>query len=159
MKKDNDMKTMRFYTDATKAGLPFVQMQVDESKGIIMLIDTGSNNNIIFGYAYEQLKDRLKDAEEKSYLYGIDGNKSALNIVKGQFSICGKESEMFFLLREDDEAGNMLSQEMGFPIAGIIGTNFMIEHGWKIDFARQEIIIPDADVSVEDFQKAKKDSI
>ena len=64
--------------------------------GMIMLVDTGSNDNIMFGYAY-----------------------------KG------------------------LSEEMGFPVCGNIGTHFMAEHDWMFDFANQEVIIPDTDVSLE----------
>ena len=44
------------------------------------------------------------------------------------------------LVREDDDAGVMLSQEMGFPVCGIIGTLFMAEHGWMLDFANQEVV-------------------
>jgi hypothetical protein len=31
---------------------------------------------------------------------------------------------------------------MGFPIVGIIGTLFMAEHDWVLDFGKQEVLIP-----------------
>lgn len=146
------MRKMKFYADATKAGLPFIQIPMDDSKGIIMLIDTGSNDNIMFGYAYRELKGMMKEEETKSYLYGIDGKQTLMNHASGVFSICGMKYNMKFLIREDHEAGLKLSEEMGFPVCGIIGTLFMVEHGWMLDFARQEVVISDADVSLEELR-------
>jgi predicted nucleic acid-binding protein len=53
---------------------------------------------------------------------------------------------MSFLVRNDDDAGKLLSEEMGFPIVGIIGTLFMAEYDWVLDFGKQEVQIPDTDV-------------
>lgn len=146
------MRKMKFYADATKAGLPFIQIPMDDSKGIIMLIDTGSNDNIMFGYAYRELKGMMKEEKSKSYLYGIDGKQTLMNHASGVFSICGMKYDMIFLIREDNDAGLKLSEEMGFPVCGIIGTLFMAEHGWMLDFAKQEVIISDADVSWEELR-------
>jgi hypothetical protein len=49
---------------------------------------------------------------------------------------------MTFLVRDDDDAGLMLSEAMGFNIIGIIGTLFMAENDWVLDFGRQEVLIP-----------------
>jgi hypothetical protein len=32
----------------------------------------------------------------------------------------------------------------------------MAEHGWVMDFGKQEVQIPDMDISVEDLQRLKK---
>ena len=63
---------------------------------------------------------------------------------------------MTFLVRDDDDAGIMLSEEMGFTVVGMIGTFFLAEHGWVLDFAKQEVIIPVTDVSVVELRKMKK---
>lgn len=152
MNNETKMRKMSFYADATKTGLSFIQIPMDESRGIIMLVDTGSNDNIMFGYAYKELKVMMKEEESKSYLYGIDGKQTLMNHASGVFSICGMNYNMKFLIREDDEAGLKLSEEMGFPICGIIGTRFMTEHGWILDFAKQEVIISDADGSLEELK-------
>lgn len=156
MKKESNKKKMRFFADVTEKELPFIQIPIDDTKGFTMLIDTGSNNNVMFGYAYEQLKDRMNETDGTCLMYGIDGNPFTVINVEGTFSICGKENNMSFLLRTDDEAGKLLSQDMGFPVAGIIGTKFMAEHGWMLDFAHQEILIPDMDVSEEEFRTTNK---
>ena len=151
MKKEKDMKNKRvcFFADAVELGLPFIRVAEGCFKGLVFLIDTGSNDNIMFGYAHKELKDQLVDVEGTSFLYGIDGKKTDVSHTSGKFTFCGKEHEMEFLVRGDDDAAMQLSKDMGFPITGIIGTKFMVEHGWMIDFSKQEVIIPDTDVSWE----------
>ena len=63
---------------------------------------------------------------------------------------------MNFLLNEEDGAFVQLSQEMGFPISGIIGTSFMAEHGWVLDYGKQEVVIPATDVSIDDLKNIEK---
>ena len=157
VKKENDKrnKSIRFFADATIIGLPFIRVAEGDFEGLVLLIDTGSNDNIMFGYAHKELKNMFRAVEGTSSLYGIDGKKTDVSHTRGKFSFCGKEHEMEFLVREDDEAAMRLSEDMGFPIAGIIGTKFMVEHGWVLDFAHQEIVIPNTDVSVEDLPKLK----
>ena len=142
-------KRVCFFADAVELGLPFIRVAEGCFKGLVFLIDTGSNDNIMFGYAHKELKDQLVDVEGTSFLYGIDGKKTDVSHTSGKFTFCGKEHEMEFLVRGDDDAAMQLCKDMGFPITGIIGTKFMVEHGWMIDFAKQEVIIPDTDVSWE----------
>ena len=151
MKKEKDMKNKRvcFFADAVELGLPFIRVAEGCFEGLVFLIDTGSNDNIMFGYAHKELKDQLVDVEGTSFLYGIDGKKTDVSHTSGKFTFCGKEHEMEFLVSGDDAAAMQLCKDMGFPITGIIGTKFMVEHGWMIDFAKQEVIIPDTDVSWE----------
>ena len=149
-------RQMRFYAETTRVEMPFVQIGVDDERSIIMLIDTGSNVNVMFDYAYQELKQMMKEEEGKSTLVGIGGESAPMDFVSGDFSICGKTYNMLFVLQVDNEIGKRLSQEKGFPIAGIIGTSFMTEHGWIIDFGKQAIIIPNTDVSSEDLEKLGK---
>ena len=86
--------------------------------------------------------------EGSSSLFGLEGTVKESNLVKGTFSFCGKEYDMTFLVREDDEAAVRIANEIGIPMAGIIGTNFMAEHNWTIDYAKQEIRIPKGDMSI-----------
>lgn len=67
-------------------------------------------------------------------------------------SFCGKQYEMTFLVRKESDAFEGLYQNLGLPISGIIGMNFMVEHNWMIDFSKQEIVIPQGDISITDLQ-------
>lgn len=149
-------KRIRFFVDATEIGVPFIRISEGDFKGVVMLIDTGSNDNLMFGYAYHQLEDYMKMTEMESNLYGLDGKSTVSKCVSGTLSFCGKEYGMTFVVSENNDAIVKLSQEVGFPISGMIGTKFMAEHGWMIDFGKQEIVIPAFDISAEEFAAIPK---
>lgn len=155
MKKESVMRKMKFYADATKVGMPFICVNEGGFQNAVFIIDTGSNNNVLFRYIYEQAKDQLEEAGGEYTLTGIDGIPKEVKAVKGYVPFCGKEYEMTFLVRDDDDAGIALSKEMGFTIIGLIGTLFMAEHGWVLDFANQEVIIPDSDISAVELRDIK----
>ena len=142
------MGKIKFYVDAAKVGMPFICVNEGGFKDVMFLIDTGSTDNVLFGYVYEQAKDQLKEAEGRYTITGIDGKPKEVKPVIGYVPFCGKEYEMKFLVRDDDDAGIALSQAMGFTVIGLIGTLFMLEHEWVIDFANQEILIPDSNDSI-----------
>ena len=141
------MGKIKFYVDAAKVGMPFVCVNEGGFQNVVFMIDTGSTDNILFRYIYEQAKDQLEETDGKFTVTGIDGKAKEVKQVIGYVPFCGKEYEMKFLVRGDD-AGIALSKAMGFSVIGMIGTYFMVEHGWVIDFANQEILIPDSNDSI-----------
>lgn len=141
------MGKIKFYVDAAKVGMPFVCVNEGGFQNVVFMIDTGSTDNILFRYIYEQAKDQLEETDGKFTVTGIDGKAQEVMQVIGYVPFCGKEYEMKFLVRGDD-AGIALSKAMGFSVIGLIGTYFMVEHGWVIDFANQEILIPDSNDSI-----------
>lgn len=133
---------MKFYADATKVGLPYICVNEGGFQNAVFMLDTGSNSNILFGYIYEQAKDQLKEIEGDYTITGIDGKPKKATAVVGSIPFCGKSYEMTFLVKDEGDPSSMLSKEIGCPIVGIIGTLFMAEHNWVIDFGKQEIRIP-----------------
>lgn len=155
--KDNSEKERKtgrisFYSDATKMGMPFIRISEGKLKGIIMMIDTGASSNVLFGTAYNQLRDNFVPVEGDASIFGIDGHSGKADTVSGTVSFCGKQHEMTFLVRKESDAFEGLYQDLGLPISGIIGTNFMGEHNWMIDFGKQEIVIPQGDMCLTDLQ-------
>ena len=141
------MRKIKFYADASKVGMPFISINEGGFQNAIFLLDTGSNENVLFGYVYQQIKHQLKEVEGNYSITGIDGNPKKVTKVMGYMPFCGKYYEMSFLVRDEDDAGRLFSKEMGFLVIGIIGTFFMTEHGWVIDFGKQEVLIPETDMS------------
>lgn len=139
------MEKIRFYTDATKTGLPLIKVQEGEFEGMVLLVDTGSTDNYLFGGIYDQLQDLLEPVEGTCTSFGIDGISTERKLVGAKLSFCGKNYTLVFMLIDGDEAFKELADGLGFPVCGIIGTRFMAEHSWKIDFAKQVVEIPDYD--------------
>lgn len=156
-KSEDEKETgrIRFFADAVENGMPFIRISEGKLKDIIMMIDTGAANNVLFGSAHNELKDFFHPIEGSSSLFGIDGKEVDVNLVEGELKFCGKTYAMSFLVKEDGEAFEKLSEKLGFPVSGIIGTGFMAEHNWVIDFGKQEIIIPKGDVSIRGFASVK----
>ena len=54
------MCKIRFFADVTEVQMPVIRIEEGLFKGMILVVDTGSNNNILFGYVYNQIKDMLQ---------------------------------------------------------------------------------------------------
>lgn len=101
------------------------------------------------------MRDKFERKDEVSRLMGMEGNPVEARIVKTRINICGKDYSMQFLVNNNNQATELLRKSMGFGIAGMIGTTFMAEHDWTINFAKQEIILPAADVADPDVIRKK----
>lgn len=58
------MGKIKFYVDAAKVGMPFVCVNEGGFQNVVFMIDTGSTDNILFRYIYEQAKDQLPTETE-----------------------------------------------------------------------------------------------
>lgn len=137
------MGKITFYTDVFNSSTPFIRIEEGDFKGKIFLIDTGSSNNMLFDSTYQQMKGSLALEDGTIQQIGIEGNyREISHLESGNITICGRDFGMVFLIVEDKIA-KALEEDLGFAVCGIIGTPFMAEHDWKIDFAKQEITFPD----------------
>lgn len=132
-----------FYAVDNLYGLPFILITEGPYAGVVLLIDTGSSENVMFGHTYNQIKDELKPLEERGSVYGMEGTLAKVNCTEWKLTLCGKLYEMRFLVKEDnkDTVSPQIADDLGFPVAGIIGSQFMAEHGWMIDYAHHKIVI------------------
>lgn len=154
--KEKETGRIPFFGNAVEIGMPYIRISEGKLKGVTMLIDTGSNSNILFGTAYNQLRDNFEPVEVDASIFGLDGQPIEADAVSGTVSFCGRQHKMTFLVRKDSDAFESLYQNIGLPISGIIGTNFMVEHNWIIDFGKQEIVIPKGDISLSELQTMSK---
>ncbi len=49
------MCKIRFYADVTEVQMPVIRIEEGLFKGMIFVVDTGSNKNFLFGYVYNQI--------------------------------------------------------------------------------------------------------
>lgn len=133
--------TIKFFADVKQLNLIFILVGLDARRSTVMIIDTGAEENQIFEYLYEEAEELFTKTGNISILHGIGGEFESF-FVQGKITLNKKDYTSDFAISCGD-TGKTLSESMGFPIGGLIGTKFMAKHGWIIDYGKQEILIPE----------------
>ena len=121
----------------SKAKFPLIPIAVQD-KHLCLLLDTGSNINILDTKVYEYFKDIIEHIGELHH-FGIEGNTEQNNTVKMPFSFEGCSFNPIFSVVNLDKAFSKIHEESGIPIHGLLGNQFFIQHGWVIDFDKLEL--------------------
>ena len=118
----------------SKAGLPLIAVKVF-NHDICLMLDTGSNNNIIDQQIYEHFKDKFEQQSKSisSELLTINGTSKGLTIYI-PFTFESIEYSEPFICTEMIEAFDKIKTESGIQIHGILGNQFFLKHGWIINF-------------------------
>lgn len=153
--KKKETGRIHFFADIAETGMPLVRITEGKLKGVIMIIDTGSTSNMLFGKAYNELRNFFHPIDGTITLLSVEGKEVDAKLVEGDVEICGKMHPMVFSINDSGNAFEKLYEDFGFPVSGIIGSRFMVEHNWMIDFCKQEIVIPKGDISLSDFNSIK----
>ena len=122
-----------------KVNLPLIPVTIKD-KNICLLLDTGSNINMIDNAVYEYFKDITEQVGEFNHI-GIEGNSEKAITVKLPFSFEGHNFNPVFSVVSLDNAFSKVYDEAGIPIHGLLGNKFFIEHGWIIDFDKLKLIL------------------
>jgi len=117
-----------------KAGLPLIVVKLFDHD-ICLMLDTGSNRNIIDHRIYDQFKDRLKQSETSSEVYTLNGAAKGTTI-DVPFNFEAIDYQEPFLCTEMTDAFDKINEEAGIQIHGILGNNFFLKHGWVLDFEK-----------------------
>ena len=118
-----------------KTGLPLII----SSDNLCFLIDTGSTHNTLFGFVYEHFKDRFKVLEEKRSIIGIDGVQHEAPTIEATFNFEGMNYTSYFAVLNASEAVMQVQEETGVQIHGVLGTLFLVENKWIVDFEQLTI--------------------
>jgi len=116
----------------SKAGLPLIVAKIFEHD-ICLMLDTGSNRNIIDQRIYDHFKDRLKQPETPSSVYTLNGAASGKTI-EIPFSFEEQDYLEPFICSETAETFDKINDESGIQIHGLLGNHFFLKHGWVLDF-------------------------
>jgi len=135
------MSNIKFSADINETGFPFITVTEGTFKGLCFLLDTGSENNILFKSAYKCVKKGMTLTNKQSTLMGIEGKENIVSIARANISFCGIEHHTSFLLVDAPDTVKGMFDKKGLTMAGIIGIDFMLAHRWVIDIAAQEVII------------------
>jgi hypothetical protein len=139
------MMTFPLNYGLSKTGLPLIVVKsfTEEMYGIVQLdwclmLDTGSNRNIIDQRMYDYLKGRLNLTETSSEVFTLNGTVTGLTI-EVPFTFEDKDYHEPFLCTENTDVFDKIHDESGIQIHGILGNNFFLKHGWILDFEKIEV--------------------
>jgi len=121
----------------SKTGLPLIVVKLFDYE-LCLLLDTGSNRNIIDHRIYDHFKDRLKLSETSDEVFTLNGTAAGITI---DVPFCFEENDYQepFLCTENTDAFDKIQEEAGIQIHGILGNHFFLKHGWVLDFERIEV--------------------
>ena len=128
------MMTFPLNYGISKTGLPLIVVKLFEHN-ICLMLDTGSNRNIIDNRIYNHFKDQLKQPATSSEFYTLNGATAgiAINI---PFSFEENNYNKPFLCAEISDTFDKINEESGIQIHGLLGNNFFLKHGWVLDFEK-----------------------
>ena len=112
--------------------LPIVTMFQGENK-FNLLLDTGSTDNVIDSNVLSNIVHERIDY--KGTLTGLDGIKSDVSACNISFSYGEREYPYTYLVRDMKPAFDMMKQDYGVTLHGIIGSKFFNKYRYVLDFA------------------------
>ena len=117
-------------------GLPVIPVKLfNEENHSLLLVDTGSDRSIMDITVYNHFKDK-----QGQNIITTNGQTSSTLIAQFIFTIDDslKFSEPFTCM-ECSVGFNQIEKETGYQLHGILGTDFLVKHQWKIDFENLQI--------------------
>ena len=131
------MMTFPLNYGLSKTGLPLIVVKLFDHD-ICLMLDTGSNRNIIDQRIYDHFKDRLKQSETSDEVCTLNGTATGITI-DVPFNFEEHDYLEPFLCTEMADAFDKINEESGIQIHGILGNHFFLKYGWVLDFERIEV--------------------
>jgi hypothetical protein len=125
----------------SKTGLPLIVVKMF-GKNICLLLDTGSNQNIIDHRLYKQFKARISTPKQSGGVIVLNGNLSGNMAVKMPFIFDDTTYQETFICTENVAGFEAVLAESEIPVHGILGNCFLLKHGWIIDFDKVVVYAP-----------------
>lgn len=115
-----------------KTKLPIIPVEI-KGKHLCFIIDTGSTCSLIDSNVVEYFKDIATPVGDYN-ISGIDGTKHKVDVVALPFSFEGQSYSPKFCVKPLLEAFKDIEAESGIQVHGLLGTDFLMENKWIIDF-------------------------
>lgn len=121
-----------------KVGLPLI-LTSSKLKNLCFLIDTGSTHNVLFDFVYNHFKDEFKLLEGAYRTMGIEGHYKETPIIEATFNFEGIDYTSTFSVLDASDAIAQVQEETGIQIHGVLGTTFLLENNWIINFKQMKV--------------------
>ena len=121
----------------TSIGLPTIPVEVNNKK-LCFILDSGSTCSLIDSTVVEYFKDIVEPVGDYC-ISGIEGTKHKVDIVTLPFNFEGQIYKPKFCVKPLLDAFSSIEEESGIQVQGLLGTDFLLENKWIIDFKELKI--------------------
>lgn len=121
-----------------KTKLPIILVEI-EDKYLCFILDTGSTCSLIDSTVVEYFKDIVEPVGDY-YISGIEGTKHKVDIVTLSFNFEGQIYKPKFCVTPLLDAFKSIEEENGIQVHGLLGTDFLLENQWIVDFRTLTLI-------------------
>ena len=122
----------------SKVQLPLIIVKVKE-KYICFILDTGSTCNLIDSTVVEYFKDIVEPVGDY-YINGIEGSKHKVDMITLPFIFEGQMYKPKFCVKPLLDAFKSIEDESGIQVHALLGTDFLLENKWIIDFEKLKLM-------------------
>lgn len=122
-----------------KTSLPLI-VTSGRLKNLCFLIDTGSTHNTLFDFVYEHFKDEFKLLDSTCRTMGIEGHYKETPVIEATFNFEGTDYTSTFSVLDATDAIMQVQEETGVQIHGVLGSQFLMENKWIVDFDKLIVI-------------------
>jgi hypothetical protein len=102
------------------------------NKKLNFLLDSGATDSAINIRELKNLK--YEEMKEVNVFFGIDGEQSYSKMVNLQFTINDKSYDTIFQVVDMSQALDLIKQESGVTIHGILGNKFFKKYKYILDY-------------------------
>ena len=128
------------------SNLPIIVVIV-KNKRLCFIIDTGSTCSLIDSNVVEYFKDITTPVGDYN-ISGIDGIKHKVDVVTLPFTFESRSYSPKFCVKPLLEAFKDIETESGIQVHGLLGTDFLMENKWIIDFDKLVIIVSNHETDI-----------
>ena len=133
LKKDEPQNPLSFYESMKLCNLPIITMRVGD-EDLNFLLDTGSMESIMDIRVINLLKLPYKPHEKTFDIYGVTGTTVKVPSVLINLEYKGNVYEGHFMAQNLGDSMDMVKQEYGVRIHGILGAKFFDKYKYVLDF-------------------------
>ena len=134
LKQDEPQNPLSFYESMKLCNLPIITMKVG-GEDINFLLDTGSMESIMDRRVLELFKLPHRPHEKTFEMYGVTGTIVNVPSVMIDLEYKGNIYEGHFMVKDLGESMDMVKQEYGVRIHGVLGAKFFDKYSYVLDFA------------------------
>ena len=121
-----------------KTKLPIILVEI-EDKYLCFILDTGSTCSLIGSSVVEYFKDIVEPVGDYC-ISGIEGTKHKVDMITLPFNFEGQVYKPRFCVRPLLDAFKSIEDESGIQVHGLLGTDFLLENQWIVDFRTLTLI-------------------